>query len=79
MAARIERKTWDVPALFTALETVGGVRAEEMWRTFNMGIGMVVVVPASAAAAVGVSAAGLPLIPLGEIVDARDGHQVVLQ
>jgi phosphoribosylaminoimidazole (AIR) synthetase len=50
-----------------------------MWRTFNMGIGMVVVVPAAAASAVGVSAAGLPIIPLGEIVDARDGHQVVLQ
>jgi phosphoribosylformylglycinamidine cyclo-ligase len=79
MAARIERKTWEVPALFTALEAVGGVRAEEMWRTFNMGIGMVVVVPAAAASAVGVSAAGLPIIPLGEIVDARDGHQVVLQ
>jgi phosphoribosylformylglycinamidine cyclo-ligase len=79
MAARIERDAWEVPALFTALEVVGGVRAEEMWRTFNMGIGMVVVVPAAAAPAAGVSAAGLPLIPLGEIVDARDGHQVVLQ
>ena len=79
MAARIERDAWEVPALFTALEAVGGVRAEEMWRTFNMGIGMVVVVPAAAAPAAGVSAAGLPVIPLGEIVDARDGHQVVLQ
>jgi phosphoribosylformylglycinamidine cyclo-ligase len=79
LAARIERKTWEVPALFTALEAVGGVRAEEMWRTFNMGIGMVVVVPAAAASAAGVSAAGLPIIPLGEIVGAKDGHQVVLQ
>jgi phosphoribosylformylglycinamidine cyclo-ligase len=79
MAARIERDAWEVPALFTALEVVGGVRAEEMWRTFNMGIGMVVVVPATAAPAAGVSAAGLPVIPLGEIVDARDGHQVVLR
>ena len=79
MAARIERDAWEVPALFTALEAVGGVRAEEMWRTFNMGVGMVVVVPAAAASAAGVSAAGLPIIPLGEIVDARDGHQVVLQ
>jgi len=78
-AALIERDAWEVPALFTALETVGGVRADEMWRTFNMGIGMVVVVPAAAAPAAGVSAAGLPVIPLGEIVDARDGHQVVLR
>jgi phosphoribosylformylglycinamidine cyclo-ligase len=79
MAARIERDAWEVPALFTALEAVGEVRAEEMWRTFNMGVGMVVVVPAAAASAAGVSAAGLPVIPLGEIVDARDGHQVVLR
>jgi phosphoribosylformylglycinamidine cyclo-ligase len=79
MAARIERGAWEVPALFTALETAGGVRAEEMWRTFNMGIGMVVVVPAAAAHLAGASAAGLPVIPLGEIVDARDGHQVVLR
>ena len=79
MAARIERDAWEVPALFTALEAVGEVRAEEMWRTFNMGVGMVVVVPAAAASPAGVSAAGLPVIPLGEIVDARDGHQVVLR
>jgi phosphoribosylformylglycinamidine cyclo-ligase len=78
MAARIERDAWEVPALFTALEVVGGVRAEEMWRTFNMGIGMVVVVPAAAVPLAGVSAAGLPVIALGDIVDARDGHQVVL-
>jgi phosphoribosylformylglycinamidine cyclo-ligase len=79
MAAQIERDAWEVPVLFSALETVGGVRAEEMRRTFNMGIGMVVVVPASAVPLAGVAAAGLPVIPLGEIVDARDGHQVVLR
>ncbi|MGD1052886.1 MAG: phosphoribosylformylglycinamidine cyclo-ligase [Candidatus Dormibacteria bacterium] len=79
MAARIARDAWEVPPLFAALEAVGGVRGEEMWRTFNMGIGMVVVVPAAAASAAGVSAAGLPIVPLGEIVEARDGHQVVLQ
>ena len=76
-AALIDRKAWEVPALFTALELTGGVRAEEMWRTFNMGIGMVVVVPA--AAPWGETAAGLPIIRLGEIVDARGGHSVVLR
>jgi phosphoribosylformylglycinamidine cyclo-ligase len=79
MAARIDRDAWEVPALFTALEAVGGVRAEEMWRTFNMGIGMVVVVPAAAGSQAGSAAAGLPVIRLGEIVDAKDGHQVVLR
>ncbi|MGD1034306.1 MAG: phosphoribosylformylglycinamidine cyclo-ligase [Candidatus Dormibacteria bacterium] len=77
-AARIDRAAWEVPALFSALEAVGGVQPEEMWRTFNMGIGMVVVVPAALAGAAGASAAGLPLLRLGEIVEARDGHQVIL-
>ena len=45
-----------------------------------MGIGMVVVVPAAAGRARRApAAAGLPLLRLGEIVEARDaGHQVIL-
>jgi len=77
MAARIDRDAWQVPPLFTALEAVGGVQAEEMWRTFNIGIGMVVVVPAAAQA--GAAAAGLPVIRLGEIAGAKDGHRVILR
>jgi phosphoribosylformylglycinamidine cyclo-ligase len=77
-AARIDRQAWEVPTLFTALESVGGVRADEMWRTFNMGIGMVVVVPAAASSQAGDSAAGLPLIHLGQVVGASAGHQVIL-
>jgi len=79
MAAAIDRGAWTVPPLFTALETVGGIRPEEMWRTFNMGIGIVVVVPAASASEAGSLAAGLPVIHLGEIVEARDGHRVVLR
>jgi phosphoribosylformylglycinamidine cyclo-ligase len=43
-AARIERGAWPVPPVFTYLARAGRVEAEEMDRTFNMGIGMVVVV-----------------------------------
>ncbi len=46
LSAVIDRSSWDVPPLFTAIERAGGVMPEEMWRTFNMGVGMVVVVPA---------------------------------
>jgi phosphoribosylformylglycinamidine cyclo-ligase len=41
--ARVDTKTWEVPALFTALEDAGEVSREEMFRVFNMGIGMVVI------------------------------------
>jgi phosphoribosylformylglycinamidine cyclo-ligase len=79
LAARIDRQAWEVPRLFTALQTVGGVLPDEMWRTFNMGIGMVVVVAAADAGSVAAAAAGLPLLRLGEIVEAGAGQRVILE
>jgi len=78
-AAAIERAAWTVPSLFTTIESVGGIQPEEMWRTFNMGIGMVVVVAADQAHRAGEVAAGLPLIRIGRIVAQDDGHRVVLR
>jgi phosphoribosylformylglycinamidine cyclo-ligase len=48
--AEISRSAWTIPALFTLIQESGNVPLEDMMRTFNMGIGMVVVVPASKAA-----------------------------
>jgi phosphoribosylformylglycinamidine cyclo-ligase len=42
-AARVERARWEVPAIFQWLQRSGGVPDEDMWRTFNMGIGMILV------------------------------------
>jgi phosphoribosylformylglycinamidine cyclo-ligase len=42
--ARIDRTAWPVPPLFRYLERAGGVAEREMYRTFNMGIGMVAAV-----------------------------------
>lgn len=47
--ARIDRSSWSVPHEFTAVQRHGGVSDEEMFLTFNMGVGMVVVVDAEAA------------------------------
>ena len=47
--AVVETATWAVPHEFTVLRQGGGVPVEEMFRTFNMGVGMVVVAPQSAA------------------------------
>ena len=43
-AARIDRAAWDVPRLFRFLQRIGDVPADDMYRTFNMGIGLVAVV-----------------------------------
>jgi phosphoribosylformylglycinamidine cyclo-ligase len=40
--AVIDAASWDVPPLFLVMETAGGVSRAEMFRTFNMGVGMVV-------------------------------------
>ena len=44
-AAEIRLDSWPVPPLFRLLEHLGRLPAEEMLRTFNMGIGMVLMVP----------------------------------
>ncbi len=46
LAAQVELSCWEVPPLFTHLQQLGQVEQDEMLRTFNMGIGMIVVVPA---------------------------------
>jgi phosphoribosylformylglycinamidine cyclo-ligase len=40
--AEIRRGAWDVPPLFTLLQQAGAVAEDEMYRAFNMGIGMIV-------------------------------------
>ncbi len=47
VSAEIDTGSWPVPPLFTYLQQLGDVPAEEMLRTFNMGIGLIAVVPQS--------------------------------
>jgi phosphoribosylformylglycinamidine cyclo-ligase len=66
LGARLDRAAWDVPPLFRLIQREGGIAEEEMYRTFNMGIGLVFAVDASDVASV---RAGLPdAIVLGDVV-----------
>jgi phosphoribosylformylglycinamidine cyclo-ligase len=40
--ARVNRRAWTVPPVFKFLQTSGDVSEDEMFRAFNMGIGLVV-------------------------------------
>jgi len=42
-AVRIKKDSWPIPPLFELLRRLGNVSDEEMYRTFNMGVGMVIV------------------------------------
>jgi phosphoribosylformylglycinamidine cyclo-ligase len=48
-AARIVRASWDIPPVFQWLQRSGDVADDEMLRTFNMGIGLIMVCPPSLA------------------------------
>lgn len=40
----IDKSSWSIPPLFRLIQEVGNVPEDDMYRTFNMGIGMVVIV-----------------------------------
>jgi phosphoribosylformylglycinamidine cyclo-ligase len=44
LGARVHTSAWDVPPIFRLIQTGGRIGDAEMFRTFNMGIGMVVIV-----------------------------------
>jgi phosphoribosylformylglycinamidine cyclo-ligase len=75
LQARLHSSTWTLPPLFDWLKTEGGIESQEMYRVFNCGIGMVIVVPASEANAVAenLRQAGETVYALGEIAECGDG------
>ena len=42
-AVKVEKESWNIPPLFDLLRQLGNVPEKEMYRTFNMGVGMVIV------------------------------------
>lgn len=49
LGVSIHRGTWDITPIFATIQREGDVREEEMYRTFNMGLGLVLLVDASQA------------------------------
>ncbi|KUO72911.1 MAG: phosphoribosylaminoimidazole synthetase [Desulfosporosinus sp. BRH_c37] len=44
LGVRIDTSTWEHPPIFTLLQRLGDVAWPEMYRTFNMGVGFVIIV-----------------------------------
>jgi len=78
--AVLDGKSWDTPKLFDWLREQGNVTQQEMYRTFNCGIGMAVVVAESDAAAAlnQLEAAGETAWAIGTI-QVRQGDEVQTQ
>jgi len=43
--AEIQKGTWEMPPIFPFLQETGGVEETEMYHVFNMGIGLILVLP----------------------------------
>ena len=73
-SAELDLGAIDVPPVFSWLAKSGGVAADEMMRTFNCGIGMVIVVASGQAAQVAavLQEAGESVTPIGMIIPRRD-------
>jgi phosphoribosylformylglycinamidine cyclo-ligase len=78
LGARVRRGSWDIPPLFRALQDAGGVEEEEMFRVFNMGVGMIAVTPPEHADGLmkDLNEAGEECWIMGEVV-AGDGVELV--
>ena len=69
--AVVRRGSWPVPRIFDVIQSAGGVADGEMERVFNLGLGMLVVVPAEAVdeAISALGAAGKDAFKVGEVVE----------
>ena len=77
MSAFVDGRTWEVPEVFRALQEAGKVPLDEMFRVFNMGVGMVVIAsPGDADAIIGSArVAGVVGWVLGDV--RQGGGEVV--
>jgi phosphoribosylformylglycinamidine cyclo-ligase len=68
-AATVDPDTWELPPLFSTLQQAGQISTQEMRDVFNLGVGLVAVLPPDAvtAAQAAASADGVTSWVMGEI------------
>ena len=73
--AKIYKDSFDVPPIFRLIQSVGEVPEHDMYNTFNMGIGMTLIVPSSEAEKVvsSINERGEKATVIGEIADGTEG------
>ncbi len=76
LAASIDTASWNPSPVFKALQREGGISDSEMFRVFNMGLGMVAVCPEDKAR---LFREQIPeAIPVGRVVERDSDAQVIL-
>lgn len=79
MGAEINAGAWEMPPIFRLLQEWGNVAWPEMYRTFNMGIGMVLIAAAGEAAKIkaALAKAGEAVYEIGRVVPGE--HKVAIK
>ncbi|AAM23860.1 phosphoribosylformylglycinamidine cyclo-ligase [Caldanaerobacter subterraneus subsp. tengcongensis MB4] len=75
VSARIYKGSWEVPIIFDMIRRLGEIEEKEMYRTFNMGIGMVVIIDKEEVekALKRLKEVGETAFVIGEIVEGEGG------
>jgi len=79
LQAVVDTSTWAVPSEFSTIAELSGLGPNELFRTFNMGIGMIVVVAAESAQRVGASLqdAGETVYTIGKVERGEEPVRLV--
>jgi phosphoribosylformylglycinamidine cyclo-ligase len=75
---RIDKSSWVVPKIFRLIQNKGNIADKEMYHTFNMGVGMVLIVAAQSAKEIIAKLAAFKLrsLVIGEVVKGKKEVQI---
>jgi phosphoribosylformylglycinamidine cyclo-ligase len=79
LQARVDTSSWELPPEFRGVMEAGGIAEAEMYETFNMGVGLILVVPEAEAGGVvdELNAAGERAWVMGDLQQRPDGEHPV--
>lgn len=75
----ISRSAWPVPPIFELIQKHGSIKDEEMFRVFNMGIGMTLICSAEDAKSMRLGGGLADAIEIGRIIKADESKRVIIR
>ena len=81
LRAEISAGSWEVPDIFNYLKQVGNLSDDDCWQTFNMGLGMILAVPADKKeeAKQLLLACGEKVFEVGYLSERTDGEKIIIK
>ena len=76
-SVELDRSSWQVPAIFDLIQKRGSIKDEEMFRVFNMGIGMIVICGKESAVKMLETLPGA--LGIGRVIKANGSEKVIVQ